>query len=172
MNVVLFVFLLLAVGFAVTAVSGAPWVPVRAFDVEELLDDGGVAKGTSYLELGCGDGRLVKAAAKRGAIAVGYELNPVLFVIAWLRCWGQPNATVRLGNFWRVNLANWDTVMAFLVPRTMPRLGHKATEQMSTGSLLISYIFEIPGQKPLRTNKSWLVYGFGAPKKSSPKKPR
>lgn len=158
MDVVLIVFLLLAIMFAVTAVSGAPWVPVRAYDVEKLLDDAGVQKGTTYLELGCGDGRLVKAAAKRGAKAVGYELNPLLWLVAWLRCVGTPNARVRLGDFWRVDLHASDVVMAFLVPRTMPRLAKKAAAEMKPGARLVSYIFEIPGQKPKKRRKSWLVY--------------
>lgn len=160
MDVVLIIFLLLATMFAVTAVSGAPWVPVRAYDVEQLLDDAKVGKGTSYLELGCGDGRLVRAAAQRGASAVGYELNPVLFVVAWLRCLGLPKATIHFGDLWKVNLSKADVVMAFLVPRTMLRLGVKAATEMKPSALLISYIFEIPGQKPVRKTKSWLVYSF------------
>lgn len=170
MNVVLIVFTLLAVMFAVTAISGAPWVPVRAYDVEKLLDDAGVTKGTTYLELGCGDGRLVQAAARRGARAVGYELNPLLWLIAKARCLRTPGATVRLGDFWRVNLGQLpaqrnakdartiDVVMAFLVPRTMPRLGLKAAQEMHSSARLVSYVFEIPGVKPAKKGSSWLVY--------------
>ncbi len=160
MDVVLIVMLLVGVMFAVTSVSGAPWVPVRAFDVEQLLDDAKVTKGTAYLELGCGDGRLVRAAAARGAKAVGYELNPLLLVVAWIRCLGLPNAKVRFGDLWKINLSKADVVMAFLVPRTMPRLGAKAANEMKSGAVLVSYIFEIPGKKAYKKAKSWLLYTF------------
>lgn len=165
MDVVLIVFLLLAFMFAFTSIYGAPWVPVRAYDVQKLLDDAKVGKGTSYLELGCGDGRLVRAAAQRGAKAVGYELNPLLFLVAWLRCLGVPNATVRFGDLWKISLSKADVVMAFLVPRTMPRLGIKAAKEMKPGALLVSYVFEIPGLKPVKKSKSWLMYSFGSQSK-------
>lgn len=164
MELLLLVFLILAVFFAYTAISGAPWVPVRGFDVEELLDDGGVTKGTVYLELGCGDGRLLQAAARRGARAVGYELNPLLWLISWIRSFANKNISVKYGDFWKVSLSDADVVMAFLIPRTMPRLGKKAAAQMKPSAKLISYVFEIPGKKPLKKGKSWLVYSF---KKSS-----
>lgn len=135
-------------------------MPVRSFDVEELLDDAGVKRGTAYLELGCGDGRLLRSAAKRGAVAVGYELNPVLWLLSWIRTIGDKNIRVVYGDFWRVNLGDADVVMAFLVPRTMPRLGNKAAKELKPSAKLVSYIFEIPNKKPYKRGKSWFVYTF------------
>ncbi len=160
MEIALLVFLVLTSFFAYTAISGAPWVPVRGFDVEELLNDSGVKKGIVYLELGSGDGRLLRAAAKRGAKAIGYELNPVLWALSWVASIGNKNITVHCGDFWRVNLGEADVVMAFLVPRTMPKLGSKAAKEMKPTARLVSYIFDIPGKKPLKRGKSWLVYSF------------
>lgn len=163
----LLVFLAVALGFMITSLSGAPWVPVRSFDVQALLDDTKLKKGQTYLELGCGDGRLVKAAAKRGAIAIGYELNPLLWLIAWTRCATTKGAHVRFGDLWRVDLSKADVVMAFLVPRTMPKLAKKVAKELKPSAILVSYIFEIVGKKPLLHNKSWYIYSF---KKSSVQK--
>lgn len=160
-----YVAILLVTGmFALTAISGAPWVPIRSFDIESLLDDARVTKGKTYVELGCGDGRGLQAAARRGALAIGYELNPLLWAIAWIRCARYKHVNVRLGNFWRVNLSAADVVMAFLVPRTMPRLGEKAAVEMKPDAYLVSYIFEIPGRKPVKRGKNWLVYQFAQSK--------
>lgn len=154
---VLFIFTLI---FAVTSISAAPWVPARAYDVEKLLDDTRLTKGEVFYELGCGDGRLVKAAAQRGAIAVGFELNPVLWLIARMRTIGVQNATIILGDLWRADLSKADIAMAFLVVRTVPRLEKKAAAEMRPGSRLVSYIFPLPTKKPVRRAKSWLVYEY------------
>ncbi len=154
------IVLFILIGFAVTSVSGAPWVPARAHDIEALLDDAHIKSGDLYIELGCGDGRLVRAAARRGARAIGYELNPLLWLYAWLGSLGQKNVHIRLGNFWKQDISKADTVMAFLVPRTMPRLGTKASQEMKKGSCLISYIFPIENKKALRKHRSWYIYTF------------
>ncbi len=162
-------FLVVALLFMVTGVSGAPWVPARTKDITDLLDSAHVTKGTKFLELGCGDGRLVKAAAQRGAQAIGYELNPLLFLIAWFRCLGVAGATIVLGDLWRVNLSSYDVVMAFLVPRTMPRLHAKAAKELRPSALLVSYIFPIEGKNALKSYHSWHIYTYSA-KKSAGKK--
>lgn len=158
MDLALIFVLPIIVLIAFSGVSGAPWVPARSYDIERLLDDAEVTVGTRYVELGCGDGRLVVAAARRGAIAVGYELNPILWLVATLRCLGVAHASIRFGNFWRVSLHKADVVMVFLVPRTMPRLAQKAAAEMKSGARLVSYVFPIVGQKPELVRKSWRVY--------------
>jgi len=160
MAYLLLFFLFLSMGFMYTSLSGAPWVPTRSFDVEDLLDDAKLKKGQLYIELGCGDGRLVRAAARRGATAIGYEFNPVLWLIAWLRLLFVKNTSIRFVNFWTVDLSKADVVMAFLVPRTMPRLAQKASKELKKSSRLVSYIFPIPGKKPSLKHRSWYVYVY------------
>lgn len=157
-SILLVVFLIFALVFMITSISGAPWVPARNHDIESLLHDAELKKGEVFFELGCGDGRLVKAAAQQGAKAIGYELNPLLWLIAYCRTLTTPNAKVFLGDLWRVKLADADVIMTFLVPRTMPRLGRKVEQEMKAGSRLISYIFPIPGKKPDLKGKNWFIY--------------
>ncbi len=133
-------------------------MPARSHDVKKLLPELKITPETQYIELGCGEGRVIREAAKAGAQAVGYELNPVLWAIAWLRCLPFPNAHVRLANFWSADLSGADIVMVFLVPRTMQRLAEIASRQMKPGSRLISYVFALPGHRPKRTIKPWLMY--------------
>lgn len=167
MTILLVVFFVVALIFMVTSISGAPWVPARAFDIDKLLDDVKLQPSEVFYELGCGDGRLVKAAAQRGAKAIGYELNPFIWAIAWLRCAGVKGATVHLSDLWRADLHKADVVMAFLVPRTMPRLDRKAKAEMMPKARLVSYIFPIVGRESLPSSGSWHIYQYPKSSKKS-----
>ena len=160
MGFIYIVFFVGSLGFMIASISGAPWVPARSFDIADILDDAKLSKGDVFLELGCGDGRLVRAAAKRGAIATGYELNPVIWFIAWLLSIRTTNAHIKLANLWKIDLSKADVVLAFLVPRTMRRLEIKVEKEMKKGSTLISYIFPLPFSKNGKKHKSWYVYQF------------
>src|SRR5689334_5811955 len=75
---------LLSAGIA-AAQSGAPrrepdvpFVPTTEKAVDAMLKLAGVTKADVLYDLGCGDGRIVIAAAKNyGARAVGIDINPV-----------------------------------------------------------------------------------------------
>jgi SAM-dependent methyltransferase len=58
------------------------WVPTAQSLVERMLDMAKVTPKDYVIDLGSGDGRLVIAAARRGARAVGIEYNPDLIKIA------------------------------------------------------------------------------------------
>lgn len=152
------------VGFAVGGLAGAPWVPMRKADVAKVLDDAlhhSKTKHTNIVELGCGDGRLLVAAAKRGFSAVGYEINPLLWLFAWLRTIRYyPRVRVRWGDFWGSNWRDADAVITFLVPRSMAKLEKKAAKEMRSGSCLISYVFRLPHKKPTAKRGSWYVYDY------------
>ncbi len=160
MDFIYIVFFVGSLGFMVASISGAPWVPARSYDIKDILDDAKISNGDVFLELGCGDGRLVRAAVERGAIATGYELNPIMWLLAWVLSIRTPNAHIRLANLWNIDLSKADVVLAFLVPRTMRRLEIKVEKEMKKGSLLISYIFPLPFRKNGKKHKSWHIYNF------------
>jgi SAM-dependent methyltransferase len=106
--------------------------------------------GAQFLDLGCGTGQLLSALAKaRPDMAFhGIESSPLLFIVAWWRTGSLANCRVSWGSFWRLDLADYEIVYAFLSPAPMERLWRQAKAQMSTGSLLISNSFAIPEQAP------------------------
>lgn len=160
MAIILILGLIILVGFAISGPMGAPWVPTFTRDVETVLDDVGVNSKSHYIELGCGDGRLVAAAAKRGAQATGYEINPLLWLVAWCRNLKYKNAHVRYGNFWKQSLSGYDVVVVFLMPRFMQRLEDKTTKELTKGSRLLSYVFPLPSKKPAKKADHWFVYKY------------
>ena len=160
MIILLILALFVAVSFGLTAISAAPWVPLRKKDINALLKDLNLSHGKVFVELGSGDGRLLKAAGNTGAMVIGYELNPFLWLVSYFRLLGTPTAKVYLRNFWKRPLDKADCVMAFLVPRTMPRLAHKLGKEMQPGSRFISYVFALPGKDPAVRHRSWYIYDF------------
>lgn len=59
-----------------------PWVPTPEKLVDKMLDMAEVSEEDFLVDLGSGDGRLVIAAARRGARALGIEFNPDLVEFA------------------------------------------------------------------------------------------
>jgi len=160
MFVFFIIVLVILLGFAISGPMGAPWVPTFKRDVEKVLDDAELSERTRYIELGCGDGRLVAAAARRGAVATGYEINPLLWMIAWCRNLPHKNAHIQLGNFWRQPLNSYDVVVVFLMPKFMKRLENKALAELTAGSRLVSYVFPLPNHKAVIKRHHWFVYEY------------
>lgn len=134
--------------FAVPGFFGAPYVPTLSKNMQVALDLLNLKSGQTMVELGCGDGKVVLAAAKRGWKVVGYELNPVLAAIAWLRTIRyRKQVTIVWGNFFTKQLPPADGVFCFIMPKFMPSVGKKLTDSYSSIKLA-SFAFAIPDQKP------------------------
>ena len=64
--------------FSGVLLVGAPYLPTLTPQVAAALELAALRPGETLLELGCGDGKVLIAAAQQGYRAVGYELNPIL----------------------------------------------------------------------------------------------
>lgn len=140
---------------------GAPYVPTRKRDVEELFKI--VTQDDVLVDLGSGDGRLVRAAAERGIRAYGFELSPILALISWLNVRAvRTLATIRLGNYWRMRLPSDTTVVfVFLAGAYMETLRsylRAEATRLDRTLTLVSYGFELPGYTPTQKQGALLVY--------------
>ncbi len=113
------------------------------------------------LELGCGDGKVLIAAAERGYNVVGYELNPILACIAWLRTrrYG-PRVRVVCGNFWFSRWPEADGIFVFLLQKFMVKLDMTVTAQPNRPIRLVSFAFHIPGKEPDATRDGIYLYVY------------
>lgn len=106
------------------------------------------AQACRFIDLGCGDGRLLGrlAAARPDCHFTGIEHAPLTWLLAKCLNLRHTNVTIRYGDFWQQDLGQFDVVYAFLSPAPMPALGDKARAEMETGKLLISNSFPVPDQ--------------------------
>src|SRR2546430_1974635 len=71
--------LLLLTPFLVGILCGAPYVPTMPRYLDELIKISEAREGHLLIDLGAGDGRLLRAAAKHGIRGIGYEVNLILW---------------------------------------------------------------------------------------------
>lgn len=128
--------------FAYASVSGAPWVPTWRRDVERFLKLAQLKPGERFYDLGCGDGRLVAAAARAGATAIGFECSLLPYILARIRC---SSARVHYRDFWNVDLSDADVVYCFLMPKVYPKLKEKLERECKPGTRIILYVWPMAG---------------------------
>lgn len=98
--------------FGLIVFRGAPYVPSQKRYVRQAFDELYPLDGKDVLvDVGSGDGIVLRLAAERGARAIGYELNPLLVVISrWLSRY-DGRVSVRLVDFWLTPLPDTTTVV-------------------------------------------------------------
>jgi SAM-dependent methyltransferase len=150
------VALLLSVMLAV--IFGPPYLPTLNKQVNTALDLLDLKPGQTMLELGCGDGRVLIAAAKRGINVVGIEISPLLAFIAWLRTrrYGK-RVRVTCGNYFLIKWPPVDAIFTFMLPRQMPKLDKKI-QNLRQPMRLASFAFEIPNKKPKAKKDGVFLY--------------
>jgi SAM-dependent methyltransferase len=155
----LLIIIAAAVCFGAVVLVGAPYLPTLRPQIGAALELAGLQPGDRLLELGCGDGRVVLAAARHGLQVTGYELNPLLAAVAWLRT-RRYRRQVRIiwGDFWRAGWPPSEAIFVFLLTRYMEKLDKKIVQYKHKPVKLVSFAFEIPGRKPDRRKDGVFLY--------------
>lgn len=139
--------LIIVACFGFVLARGAPYLPTLRRQVETALELANVMPGKTLLELGCGDGKVLIAAAQTGLHVVGYELNPILFAVAWLRTRRfRKQVRVVWGDFWRKDWPEADAIFVFLLDKYMLKLDKKITQYSHKPVVLVSFAFKLPNR--------------------------
>ncbi len=138
--------------------TGAPYFPSIRKRKDAMLNLAKIQPGETVYDLGCGDGRLVRAAAKKGAHAIGYELSVPTFIIAWLTSLFSKRTSIRLGNFWNKSYADADVILCFLMPDSMQEFYKKIWPQLKPGCRVISHAFSIKGLEAMAKEGPVMLY--------------
>ncbi len=147
--------------FAGVLLFGAPYLPTLTPQVKAALKLADLKPGQTLLELGCGDGKVLIAAAERGIHVVGYELNPLLVAVAWLRTRRYRKlVTVRWANMWHVRWPETDAIFVFLLPKYMKKLDKKIVQQKYASVKLVSFAFKIPERKVASELRGVFLYTY------------
>jgi SAM-dependent methyltransferase len=139
------------------------FVPTPTAAVERMLALAEVTKDDVVYDLGCGDGRIVIAAAKTyGCRAVGVELRPELVARARANAAEAGVADlveIREGDIFATDFRDATVVALFLLPELNVRLIPKLNE-LRPGSRVVSYRFDMPGV-PAKQTAHWDQEGIG-----------
>jgi len=131
-----------------------------------------VGPGTTLLDIGSGDGRVVAAAAQQGATATGLEASWPLIVWSRLRGWRQrAKSTFIAGDAfdqaWPVCTVTWIYWIPWRLKDT--RALARLDEVRSNGSTICSLRFPIPGWTPTLVltpaedgrTEAWDIFCYG-----------
>lgn len=132
-----------------------PYVPTHEKIVAEMLKVANVGKNDVLYDLGCGDGRIPIAAAKRwGTRGVGVDIDPERVTEA------RENA-VKAGvadkvKFFQQDLFDTDikeatVVTLYLLPEVNLRLRPKLLAELKPGTRVVSHNYDMGDWKPLKT---------------------
>lgn len=147
--------------FSFVILFGAPYLPTLKRQQEIALDLLDLKPGQTLLELGSGDGRMLRAAAERGIRAIGYELNPLLVLYSYAITFKYRRlVTVRLVNFWSQKLPPCDGIYVFLLDRYMAKLHTKVTQEKTNSVKLVSYAFKIPDKQHITETDGLFLYKY------------
>ena len=126
------------------------WVPTSPELVEKMLDIAKVTADDYVIDLGSGDGRMVIAAAKRGARALGVEFNPDMVKLAQqlaAEAGVADRATFVQGDMFEADISKATVLALFLLPDNLRRLEPKF-RALRPGTRIVVNSFGVPDWKP------------------------
>ncbi len=155
--------LLLVLSFGLVLLRGAPYLPTMRRQVNNIFELAELKEGSTIIELGCGDGRILMAAAKSGIKAVGYELNPLLYLFCLIRTRRfKDRIRVVYGDFWQKSWPGADAIYVFLLPRLMNKLERKIRAEGLERAKVISFAFRFSNLAPVKHKEGVYLYRFKA----------
>ncbi|MQA65219.1 MAG: methyltransferase domain-containing protein [Alphaproteobacteria bacterium] len=129
------------------------WVPTHETLVEKMLDIAQVTSEDYVVDLGSGDGRIVIAAAQRGAKAHGIEYNPNLVALAAAQALEADMAdrvTFEEADLFEADLSRATVITMFVGQRVTDRLRPRFLE-LEPGTRVVSNTYAIRGWPADRT---------------------
>ena len=120
--------------------------------VDRMLDMAKVGPGDVVYDLGCGDGRIVIAAARKfGARGVGVDINPVRIAEANenARKAGVENlVTFRVQDVMETDVSEATVVALYMLAEINVKLRPRLTIQLRPGARIVSHTFGIGDWEP------------------------
>ena len=146
-----------------------PFVPTKGDVLTEMIRIANISKGDVVYDLGCGDGRIVIAAAeKSGATCVGIDIDPLR-----IKECRENVAKVGLANqisFHEQNLFDADisratVVMLYLLPDMNLKLRSKLLKDLRPGARVVSHNYDMKQWQPDDTRQigNHMVYFWVVP---------
>lgn len=168
LTIILIITTIIAIALGIYAILmvlsiliGVPYIPVKKSEAKKMIELAQIKPGMKVVDLGSGAGRLLFLAANQGALATGYELNPLLTI--WTRILIllkglKGKIEVRRQSIYHADLQDVDIVLAFLMPKPMKKLANKLFSELKPGAKIVSYAFSVPDKEPILKQGKILIY--------------
>lgn len=165
MTWIVYVLAVIVLIFGVVVFRGAPYVPShRRFVRMAFKDLYEVTSKDVLVDIGSGDGIILRLAAAQGARAIGYEINPILVAISKLLARGNPKITTKLADLWLTQLPlETSIVYAFAVSRDIEKIAQKIQKTADIHGhqiWLMTYGAPVGSKKAVRTLHAHSLYLF------------
>lgn len=145
-------FLMGATGYIISiiysSIRGAVYVPTTKKVTKEILQDAHLKKGQIFLELGSGDGRVVRLAVKEyGVKGIGVEINPTLIWWSKFKDLIQHIKGIRYlkEDVLKTKFSDADIIYIFLMPELVEKMKKRLETETKKKALIISHGFKIKG---------------------------
>jgi SAM-dependent methyltransferase len=146
------------------------WAPSDLAVVDAGLDLARLRSGDRLIDLGCGDGQVLVAAARRGAHVVGVEVDDELAATAEEALAAEGlDGKVIVGDLFELDL-DADVVFTYLAPATLQRLA-PIFDGLPPGTRVVTVDFLIPGVRLTRHEGRAHLYRTPL-RRLRPKRPR
>lgn len=143
---------LFALVSAQVRIPDVPFLATPDDVVDRMLDMAKVGPGDVVYDLGCGDGRIVIAAARKfGARGVGVDINPVRIAEANenARKAGVENlVTFRVQDVMETDVSEATVVALYMLAEINVKLRPRLTIQLRPGARIVSHTFGIGDWEP------------------------
>jgi len=132
-----------------------PYLPSSLDVVDAALDLIEVKPGEIFVDLGCGDGRvLVRAAKKLGVYCIGFEINPNLALLAHRRAkdFGVGHLVdVVCADIFTLDFSRFNVIYVYTFPTILEKLSKKIIEECSEGTRVLVHDYPLKGLNPVRS---------------------
>ena len=141
---------------------GAPWHPIMPETILRILRFAEVRPGETVCDLGCGEGRVLIAAAKEfSARAIGVEIDPLKVVLArLLRKINGVGDRVNIvqGNLFDFDPGSADVIYLYLTHQAMDKLFPEILKKLKPSVRIVSYRFCLRGMIPEKVSEDKTLF--------------
>lgn len=154
-------FIMLSGAFLLTVLINILLVPIIKTPrkvISEIIDAMNLKKDDSFVDLGCGDGKVVlEAYTNAKCKCYGLDLSPIMIILArTLRILKYPankDIVFEVENIYEVSLKDFTKIYCYLDTKSMGILKKKLQKFIKDGGEVFSYKYGIKGMKGERKVK-------------------
>ncbi len=153
--------IILAIFMTIDLFLDLPYVATKRHQIETIIKLAAIKKGGTVVDLGSGDGRLLFAAAQKGAKAIGYELNPFLIALTLIhtKLKGLGNQVwVERQSMWKADLKVAEVIFVYSLKKTIKKFEDFVFQNARPGTRVVVNLHPFPDKKPAKVKERIYLY--------------